>query len=67
MTRFNPRPREGGDGADHQARGRLECFNPRPREGGDSGLEDRDSGDSVSIHAPVKGATNHTGGKARKG
>ena len=32
---FNPRPREGGDRADADARCAPEGFNPRPREGGD--------------------------------
>ena len=36
----------------------LDCFNPRPREGGDSedphALSDNNT---VSIHAPAKGAT----------
>ena len=57
-SRFNPRPREGGDPAtprDHSST--ILSFNPRPREGGDSVLGRRQRDRLVSIHAPVKGAT----------
>ena len=55
---FNPRSREGSD--------RLGCrlgdstihFNPRSREGSDAARHhQRRRGSDISIHAPVKGAT----------
>ena len=35
MTRFDPRPREGGDRPSFPRRGQRQGFDPRPREGGD--------------------------------
>ena len=55
---FNPRTRKGCDphGVYHN-RGGL-CFNPRTRKGCDSTIAHNDiCGVGVSIHAPVKGAT----------
>ena len=55
---FNPRPRDGGDEKQRISEEEVKRFNPRPRDGGDIC---RDSGEygngSVSIHAPVMGAT----------
>ena len=55
---FNPRSREGSDGAAKIGREKDPNFNPRSREGSDSNTK----GCSVltiriSIHAPAKGAT----------
>ena len=38
-------------------------FNPRPREGGDEHFRSGGDDSSVSIHAPVKGATQKAGYK----
>ena len=56
---FNPRPREGGDVKDRNRRPPVTYrFNPRPREGGDESIyHGCGCGQSVSIHAPAKGAT----------
>ncbi len=54
---FNPRPREGGDLRYDQAEITEACFNPRPREGGDKKDGIQVIPVSVSIHAPVRGAT----------
>ena len=35
----------------------ISCFNPRPREGGDVRKAIGAEPETVSIHAPVKGAT----------
>ena len=56
---FNPRTREGCDARQFTVQGtRLPDFNPRTREGCDvpkRALERRPG--HISIHAPVKGAT----------
>ena len=54
---FNPRPREGSDGDSPQEMAREIHFNPRPREGSDLGYPYLILSSSISIHAPVKGAT----------
>ncbi|ABC21636.1 hypothetical protein Rru_A0835 [Rhodospirillum rubrum ATCC 11170] len=38
-TRFDPRPREGGDIRISFIVIVFSCFDPRPREGGDSGID----------------------------
>ncbi len=54
---FNPRPRAGGDTALAMTFRQRPSFNPRPRAGGDI-TDWEDSGQwAVSIHAPVRGAT----------
>ena len=55
---FNPRPRAGGDPTGMSLQRSWFSFNPRPRAGGD--LRTRaffSAGRTVSIHAPVLGAT----------
>ena len=56
---FNPRAREGRD---YMIAGLLDGdvdFNPRAREGRDASVvTSTDNKSSISIHAPVKGATN---------
>ncbi len=54
---FNPRPREGGDSPEAEARTCLRGFNPRPREGGDLRRRFPGYAGPVSIHAPARGAT----------
>ena len=55
---FNPRSREGSDGAVATPGVWRACFNPRSREGSDSdGSSTYNSVVLVSIHAPAKGAT----------
>ena len=57
-SRFNPRPRAGGDRSYTAWRSSRQRFNPRPRAGGD--LTFREIGvrvSRVSIHAPAQGAT----------
>jgi len=56
-TRFNPRPRAGGDDADRCRPPRPTGFNPRPRAGGDADGCPPHHGKRVSIHAPARGAT----------
>ena len=54
---FNPRSREGSDPGP-EAAGRAFCdFNPRSREGSDVAVSIRELVSAISIHAPVKGAT----------
>ena len=54
---FNPRPREGSDHTVRYAWGNKTDFNPRPREGSDETIKRANGLDVISIHAPVKGAT----------
>ena len=54
---FDPRPRAGGDLWKIMGSCPACCFDPRPRAGGDDpGIADR-ACRTVSIHAPVQGAT----------
>ena len=60
-TGFNPRARDGRDMATHHLQKSLPCFNPRARDGRDVDELVFDLNDgSVSIHAPVMGATTGT-------
>ena len=54
---FNPRSREGSDGAVPSCLLLPGNFNPRSREGSDQVAEEVCSVYGISIHAPVKGAT----------
>ena len=55
---FNPRTREGCDVKDSTKFWKMARFNPRTREGCDKNTGWRRKMDkTVSIHAPVKGAT----------
>ena len=54
--RFNPRTREGCDTNLSNSLIGQECFNPRTREGCDDIDSQLTAIQSVSIHAPVKGA-----------
>ena len=55
---FNPRSREGSDWSNPAMMTPLRYFNPRSREGSDSALaEETTESNQISIHAPVKGAT----------
>ena len=56
-SRFDPRPREGGDNIIIGRPGHLWSFDPRPREGGDQVEVLPQPEAQVSIHAPAKGAT----------
>ena len=56
---FNPRSREGSDEAHTAQREVKHGFNPRSREGSDEGdIIKLRKLNTVSIHAPAKGATN---------
>ena len=57
---FNPRPREGSDPTLSFLGSTLRNFNPRPREGSDFHQYSESDPKTISIHAPVKGATNWT-------
>jgi len=58
MKRFNPRTREGCDVSRGLSETGHRCFNPRTREGCDLTVGGETArGECVSIHAPVKGAT----------
>ena len=60
-SRFNPRPRTGGDLLLSLVVFLLVCFNPRPRTGGDlQDAERRTEALTVSIRAPARGATRYT-------
>ena len=64
---FNPRPRAGGDIYSRGLRSSGACFNPRPRAGGDDRVaEEIVAFESVSIHAPVRGATRRRGFSPRR-
>jgi len=54
---FNPRTREGCDGEWPYRHGDTENFNPRTREGCDLKTVPTSDLVVISIHAPVKGAT----------
>ena len=54
---FNPRTREGCDLRKGRNQALLQHFNPRTREGCDTGAGVKAGATSISIHAPVKGAT----------
>jgi len=54
---FNPRPRAGGDGFLPGGGVLLQGFNPRPRAGGDVSRACGRRAETVSIHAPARGAT----------
>ena len=54
---FNPRPRAGGDSGGNGTHFGYAGFNPRPRAGGDKQTPSGETPASVSIHAPVRGAT----------
>ena len=54
---FNPRSREGSDGALEAERENQKNFNPRSREGSDDYCYKRGDVTQISIHAPAKGAT----------
>ena len=58
MRDFNPRSREGSDILGAASSGLQNNFNPRSREGSDAKLAVSYSrSDSISIHAPARGAT----------
>ena|GEM_PF-1101490 len=54
---FNPRAHEGRDGQSDLIRTAVERFNPRAHEGRDREGRRRMKMKTVSIHAPMKGAT----------
>ena len=54
---FNPRSREGSDGLREPRAKQPVHFNPRSREGSDETIKLVVKEDSISIHAPAKGAT----------
>ena len=57
-TDFNPRSREGSDASQKDYLGQYQNFNPRSREGSDNYERRQALLRGISIHAPVKGATN---------
>ena len=57
LTRFNPRPRVGGDVQGVLERHSMQGFNPGPRVGGDGSPQQAGGLPGVSIHAPAWGAT----------
>ena len=58
ISNFNPRSREGSDSAVLDQLGGDRHFNPRSREGSDTFTIRNVQFGRISIHAPVKGATN---------
>ena len=54
---FNPRAREGRDVVKDNGADLQQNFNPRAREGRDFYASELYQDDDISIHAPVKGAT----------
>ena len=54
---FNPRSREGSDLFPNGKLFLASYFNPRSREGSDAGVAGYCPANSISIHAPAKGAT----------
>ena len=56
--RFNPRTHEGCDPEKFHVTAPFCCFNPRTHEGCDRKQKIRALTQAVSIHAPMKGATN---------
>ena len=57
IDNFNPRSREGSDYVLRMHASRLWNFNPRSREGSDAKQCANTESQSISIHAPAKGAT----------
>ena len=57
VTRFNPRPRVGGDQVHERGLAGIGRFNPRPRVGGDRFRRRIAAEGKVSIRAPAWGAT----------
>ena len=57
LLTFNPRTREGCDGYPYNQFHIRQSFNPRTREGCDGELTAQPGKITLSIHAPVKGAT----------
>ena len=63
---FNPRSREGSDGAVKDHKPVNSNFNPRSREGSDTPLNtDSKSSSGISTHAPARGATSGRDSKDR--
>ena len=56
-SHFNPRSREGSDPPKPDCLLASKYFNPRSREGSDRGKPAAREHGEISIHAPVKGAT----------
>ena len=56
-TYFNPRSREGSDIISQCVRLPLYDFNPRSREGSDEDMPISMNPETISIHAPARGAT----------
>ena len=56
---FNPRSREGSDCLTESLPTEQPSFNPRSREGSDQPIQIPIPSSAVSIHAPVKGATQY--------
>ena len=54
---FNPRSREGSDIRSGRGGQAVAHFNPRSREGSDIEAAEPARSTNISIHAPVKGAT----------
>ena len=59
---FNPRPCARGDPLASFLVLQFSCFNPRPCARGDCAIIPPWQGQSVSIHAPVRGATTRAAG-----
>ena len=57
LENFNPRSREGSDQTPNRLSVSSSNFNPRSREGSDTIMPYAVGPNSISIHAPVKGAT----------
>ena len=57
MSDFNPRSREGSDAEYSPIFSVVSNFNPRSREGSDIDHAQEYINLTISIHAPVKGAT----------
>ena len=65
---FNPRSRKGSDYMETEGLDQLLDFNPRSRKGSDGVVDGRNSKtDGISIHAPARGATPETPGRAAQG
>ena len=63
---FNPRSREGSDNPRGRVQDGRPNFNPRSREGSDMWFGSPATSNTISIHAPVKGAT-HSGAISTSG
>ena len=57
VLHFNPRSREGSDFPPPRSWSAKRNFNPRSREGSDAEQLGAQPKELISIHAPVKGAT----------